>query len=514
MGAAAHRAQCIKVNRGLLKEGHLPQIFQAKSIESALKRAEGFRRTGAYDWFRGQLHAWPLRPSLFRETTESFQDKVDKVNRFGHWIARTPGLEKLRQDRDLLLAVAQHYGLPTTLLDFTTDPRIAAYFAGAGTRQPGRKVPKWSCIYCLNAGEVRNRLASNPVRDRIRLIEPDVDDLWRLQAQKGVFLDLQITGPFVDHVLLDLLFPFAMIRFPFRGPLTGIDENDVIPARKSHLEYLLERYFQSEYLHQAEAFMRSHPELFGQPIGEEPDEAAEWIGEAGAFRAGALPSIHESWKLKAGKAWLQPEPESYATAPSRSFRLVLSAAGEEGALREHYESQFHELFRTIASARSLCLAFEFDNGHAGLARQLELIWDGMRRFPFSDGQITAALTNRILLATAVPRRKLFGEMTLVEFGADDGSYTFAHCALASLRAAFRPGLLDQLAVDARRRVEDDPSEVLRILIDPRRLFSFEPFIQLFAEQLVPTQARLTWGEGGEHYCYSFSPMRVQRFGLH
>jgi hypothetical protein len=105
-------------------------------------------------------------------------------------------------------------------------------------------------------------------------------------------------------------------------------------------------------------------------------------------------------------------------------------------------------------------------------------------------------------------------MTLVEFRADDGSYTFAHCAVASLRTAFRPDLLAQLAEDAQRRVQDNPSDVLNILIDPRRLFSFAPFIQLFAEQLIPTQARLTWGEAGEHYCYSFSPMRVQRFGLH
>jgi hypothetical protein len=277
----------------------MPRIVQARSIESALKKADEFRKSGEYDWFRGQLHAWPLRPSLFRETGESFDSKVERVNRFAYWAANTAGLENIRQSRDLLLAIAQHYGLPTTLLDFTIDPHIAAFFAGSGTRHTGRTVPKWSCIYCLNSAEVKKRLASSTIGERVRLLTPDVDDLWRLQAQRGVFLELQVTGRFVDNVLLDVLFPFAIIRFPFKGSFSGIQHDAIFPVRMSHLEYLLGRYFQAEYLYTAEQVMRSNPDVYGHAINE---AAMEWTGEPDAFRVGKVPPIHDSWTREAGTA--------------------------------------------------------------------------------------------------------------------------------------------------------------------------------------------------------------------
>lgn len=490
----------------------MPQIYQARSVESALEKAEGFRQSGRYDWFRGQLHAWPLRPSLFRDSGGTFQDKVERVNRFGNWVAATAGIEKLKRNQDLLLAVAQHYELPTTLLDFTTDPRIAAFFAASGTRRTERKVPKWSCIYCLNSEEVKSRLEASPLRDRIRLIAPMVDDLWRLQAQKGVFLDLRVTGPFVDHALLDILFPFAMIRFPFKGPFSGIAEDEVYPIRKSHLEYLLERYFQFEKLYTAEQVLKNNPDMYGPQINKEP---IEWNGEPSAFRSGKLPTLHKSWPPKSGTAWIHPPPEVFSTAPSQPFRIKLFSLESGTEPRTYYHNQFFDLFQRNSNARKLCVRFEFEEeGHLGLIKQLELIWDGMRRFPYTDLQVAIALTNRILLATDGAKHKLFGETTLVELGSDEGSYTFAHCALDSLRGAFRQDLQELVIESEWGRIEDNPSEALGILIDPKRLFCFEPFIQLFAEQIIPTQARLTWGEEGKDYCFVFSPVRVVRFGLH
>jgi hypothetical protein len=490
----------------------LPKIYQARSVESALEKAEGFRQSGTYDWFRGQLHAWPLRPSLFRDSSEAFQDRVERVNRFGDWVAATAGIENLQRDRDLLLAVAQHYRLPTTLIDFTTDTRIAAFFAASGSRQSGRKVPKWSCIYCLNSEEVKLRLEANPIRDRIRLVAPVVDDLWRLQAQKGVFLDVRVSGSFVDNVLLDMFVPFAMIRFPFKGPFSGIAADEVYPTRKSHLEYLLERYFQVEYLYSAAQAMNNNPELFGAQINEEP---VEWGGEPKAFRSGTLPGLHWSWPLKTGTVWITPPPEVFSTAPSQPFCLNLSSNESVAEARTYYLNQLSELLQRDSNTRKLCVRFECEGEeHAGLARQLEVIWDGMRRFSFTDLQIATALTSRILLATEGSMRKLFGRTTLVELGSDDGSYTMAHCAIDSLRGAFRPDLQELVVEKEWGRIVDNPSEALRILIEPKRLFCFEPFVQLFAEQIIPTQARLTWGTEGQDYCFVFSPIRVDRFGLH
>jgi FRG domain len=86
-------------------------------------------------WWRGHGNAdWPLHPQVFRRDPEHPESRLYKeAALIGHFVSRAPTrshrLCPTVDDYFGWLFLAQHYGLPTRLLDWSENPLIAVYFA-------------------------------------------------------------------------------------------------------------------------------------------------------------------------------------------------------------------------------------------------------------------------------------------------------------------------------------------------------------------------------------------------
>src|SRR4030042_2937922 len=81
------------------------------------------RTSGWIMYFRGQVRDWSLRPSLARESVTE-QERAKELECFERLAEILPKVNDWER-----ATIAQHYGVPTRLLDWSENPLVGLYFA-------------------------------------------------------------------------------------------------------------------------------------------------------------------------------------------------------------------------------------------------------------------------------------------------------------------------------------------------------------------------------------------------
>lgn len=155
-----------------------------KSFDSLLTWIKRLKEDDRKCIFRGQAHHkedWDLLPKAYREDFIHGDDEIYLQN----WRKRAlEYLGSLPNSRWDVLATAQHYGLPTRLLDWTTNPLVAAYFA-VGTDDDLNEPSIYAYYF---DGFISDRHHPDPfdIGDVIQVFDPArVDE--RISRQAGLF---------------------------------------------------------------------------------------------------------------------------------------------------------------------------------------------------------------------------------------------------------------------------------------------------------------------------------------
>jgi hypothetical protein len=184
------------------------KTFELESSSPAALLALIEEQPGRYrHLFRGQASSgWPLTPSLYRqrpnihastiEESYSFFENQCLARFFDEGHAYLPALQRgFSNDRIL----AQHFGVPTRLLDWSTDPFVATYFA----------VEDWqsetdaALFMILPDARYRPEQVRSTGPHKVIALQPPAIDR-RIPAQKSVFTFHPYGDPTAPFVPLDL----------------------------------------------------------------------------------------------------------------------------------------------------------------------------------------------------------------------------------------------------------------------------------------------------------------------
>ena len=204
--------------------------------------------------FRGQWNVrWPLDSSLLRpdagDLPLSLSALVGRLKQTEAFLAELRNRQRqllgAELDDDSLLAIAQHYGFPTPLLDYTRSLDVAAFFAtepAAGLAQGSEMI---GVIYYMRPdrselsapGELQNiglpgfsllQSASIRIGD-VSIIEPHIpDEDNRIARQKGLFISGYRTRD-LQGIAIDRLYFRQLPGEVYEDPSADVTADHLLP---------------------------------------------------------------------------------------------------------------------------------------------------------------------------------------------------------------------------------------------------------------------------------------------
>lgn len=274
----------IEINRLLERAGdrHLGHPLGTDEPLDDVYHAAFYVMFHRYPWqtkdtaFRGQRQMWRVQPSLFVPpalgtplNAEEFDRRVRRLARYVAELGGTAGLADNIATVEERIAAAQHHGIPTWLVDVSSDPFVALFFAShhGSAGQLGVMMR-----FCTNEWLELNAGSGSRVGMMRVVAAPHVR---RLQAQKGFFLENSHPDIVEQYVAYRLVFR-QQPGLVFEDAGRGITEAALLGSTDDPLTEFTDRFRRQEQLGAGPA--ETLPALPGQPDARamEPLTAADY----------------------------------------------------------------------------------------------------------------------------------------------------------------------------------------------------------------------------------------------
>lgn len=483
------------------------RTYRVNSPAEALKLAQDLQKKQIYDLFRGQNEDWPLVASIYRLSDKKRKEATVRLYLFQLFLSEYNSTKKYAKDLDYVIAIAQHYGIPTDFIDFSRSPEIALFFATHSTKELQGKE---GVILCLNKKEFvdytdfyKNFLL-HPKLTPPHIYDVKIESLWRLQAQQGCFLQLM----FRDQ---EELYPFGKIIFPHDDLPINVQATDVYPTDKSELEILLDNYLAAERTNEGAKRLEKFAKTNGIPVTHLPTQSH--------YQYVKSRKKHISWQLANTKAWEYKMKVILCKTTSVGFVFQVESSNDFQKDTIQITKQLSLLFKEYNITKRKCIEPHIfftpqlrNRKTAGLTnRSVKNIWDGMRYLPYTRMQIIRAISTYLILASYqfVKKRDLqkwFPDSILIEMS--DVFDTPSRCLVSrkGLLKAIRDDMPDIL-VDSLPKTK--ATEILLYIQKAKVVFNFSQLTTLFAKEIIPFQIIRCHADRPTLY---FSPVYIDRLG--
>jgi len=471
----------------------MAKVFKVKDLHEALNLAKKFKETGEYNLFRGQALNWHVKSSIARLSTEESEIGIKKTKRLYNFLQTYKPLEKYISDIDWFFSVAQHYGLPTTYIDFTDNPEVAIYFA---TNSELNKVGEKSVLVCLNENNFNKRINDSKTFFKNKKIlspyitKPNVVNLWRLQAQNGCF----VFTPLPD---IEKIYDFDRIIFPFTVSYVRIEKEHIYPENKSELEILLDHYFNAEKRFEGQ-------KRFDEFVKEtNMEKTVLSFPDVDPYLK--KKQIHQSWKSKEYEKWTYNVTEEWNNL--KAIEIIPIKFSSKNRINNQITLIVDELlllFSTKQIQRNNLLDFEIISDSklsskivSTVNKSCTRIWDGTRNLPFEEKEIFEIIAKYICLEIYESKIGKTPSLTqeklvLLELTNEYGSITKCFASPSKIISSFRSDINDILIEDLTFNIS---TKILLCINDPKLLFDFSNLLSLFKDELIAYQV---WYNSEEH----------------
>jgi hypothetical protein len=489
-------------------------IINATNINEAIQIALNGKERGEWNLFRGQTNAnWQVSSSLERLTPEMRENALQEFIRFHNWAKEEPSMRDYFSQTDSVWAIAQHYGIPTGFIDFTDDPRVAAFFASDAKEIPpsGQN----AAIVCLNVEDFTEFWEStwphfakrDPDAMPPEIVRIDVRNLWRLQQQKGCFLWNSLAD-------IEKFYDFDRIVFPFTGSAPSLpSHNEIYPLNQSDLERRIAAHFLNERMIKSRRYMEElSANILIVEVPESQYDIRSWCAAYSEDESDWENIDH--WKLGATQHAADALPGAV---------LDLGADSTSEVLAELLRSAITPAFVTDNRNSALQFADPLNFG-VGILTRVRRLWNGMRTLPYTADEIVTALQMTLDLypmkQSGLSLRDAFGEdgayVEMCSSSDGRGSYSRAALHFKEFHRACRTAFV--AAVNADQDLDDEVLgwHLLQRMARPRQRFTFEGLRKLMVEELIPTQVvwrAMSEGNDALTEVIYFSPTDFEIFGL-